>query len=383
MARILFVATDTPFFLSHRLPIALAARERGYEVHVAAPESPAAAEIVRHGLQWHRIRLRRRSRNPLRELAAIANLTLLYRRVAPDLVHHIAIKAIVYGTLAARLARVRSVVNAVTGLGYGFGGKQQWLSRVLSATFSVIVRHPRTRWIFQNEQDRGLFIRRGWSTPENSVLIRGSGIDPAVFTPAATVPSGPPLIVFASRLLYSKGVLEFVAAARMLRQRGISARYAVVGAPDIANPDTVPEQVLSRFQTEGDVEVWGFRNDMLDVLRKTTIFCLPTYYPEGVPKVLIEAAACGLPVVTTDTPGSRDIVHDGENGLLVPPRNVEALAEALAALLGDAGLRRRMGAAGRARVISEFTLASVIESTLRIYEDLAADDSKSMLPVPR
>ena len=382
-ARVLFVVADAVFFCSHRLPLAVAARERGYEVHVATPPSPLVERIRSHGLEWHRIIVGRASGNPVKEMLAVPDLFRLYRRVRPDVVHHVAIKPVLYGTLAARLARVPAVVNAVTGMGYAFGDiqRKRLIGRALSFAFGAFVRHPRLFFIFQNDEDRAEFLANRWADPKRTAVIRGSGVDAARFTQTGSAPSEPPLVLLASRLLYSKGVVEFVEAAKRLRERGIVARFAVVGEPDRANPDRIPDHLLEQWRASGDVEVWGQRSDMPDVLRQTAIFCLPTYYPEGVPKALLEAAACGVPSVTTNRPGCRDVVIDGENGLLIPPHDVAALTEALARLLTDHELRDRMGMKARDMVVPRFTIERVNEATLAIYEDLldyrpALDDGR-------
>lgn len=371
MTRILYVAAEAAFFVTHRLPLALAARERGFDVVVATPSGRLAEVIRQNGLEWHEIVVRR-STNVVRELRAVPNLYRLYRKVRPDVVHHVAIKAVLYGTFAARLARVPAVVNAVTGLGYAGDERRArtLLARALRFAFDQLLKHPRMRVIFQNVEDRDVFIARGWIGAEDAVLIRGSGVDTDVFAPALQPPEGPPLVVLASRLLSSKGVAEFVEAARRLKARGTDARFAVVGEPDPDNPETITAARLDEWRGEGAVEVWGRRADMPAVLRQASLFVLPTYYREGVPKALIEAAAAGLPAVTTDTAGCRDIVVDGETGLLVPPRDVPALTDAIDALLGDRPRRETMGRAARARVLAHFSLQHVIEQTMGVYDGI-------------
>jgi glycosyltransferase involved in cell wall biosynthesis len=371
--RILFVAAEAAFFVTHRLPLAIAAREHGYDVLVATPDGPLENVIVEHGFEWHRIVVRRRT-HLVRELRAVPNLIRLYRRVKPDLVHHVAIKPVLYGTIAARLARVPAVVNAVTGLGYAFDERRakSLLGRALGFAFDHLLRHPHARFIFQNVEDRDTFVSRRWIAADRVELIRGSGVDTTRFAPALQEPDGPPLVVFASRLLASKGVAELVEAARIVRGRGVTARFAIVGEPDPQNPDTITAADLARWKDEGAVEIFGARRDMPDVLRQASLFVLPTYYREGVPKVLIEAAATGLASITTDTPGCRDIVAAGETGLLVPPRDAKALADAMEALLRDPERRRTMGRRARERVLAEFAIEHVVAQTLAAYDKLFA-----------
>ncbi|HVG24175.1 MAG TPA: glycosyltransferase family 4 protein, partial [Thermoanaerobaculia bacterium] len=369
--RILFVAAEAAFFVTHRLPLALAAREHGYDVVVATPDGPLSAVILQHGLPWERIVMRRKTQ-VVREARAVPNLVRVYRKVRPDLVHHIAIKAVLYGTIAARIARVPAVVNAVTGLGYAFDERRAHtlLGRTLGFAFDHLLSHPRARFIFQNVEDRDTFVNRRWIGAREAELIRGSGVDTTSFAPPSEPPAGPPLVVFASRLLASKGVAEFVEAARMLRGRGVDARFAVVGGPDPQNPETITHAELARWKEEGAVEIFGARRDMPDVLRQASLFVLPTYYREGVPKALIEAAATGLPAITTDTPGCRDIVLHGETGLCVPPRDSHALAEGMESLLRDPVLRSQMGVRARERVLAHFAVEHVVAQTLATYEKL-------------
>jgi glycosyltransferase involved in cell wall biosynthesis len=371
--RILFVGAEAAFFVTHRLPLARAAHAAGYDVHIATPRGRLLEAILETGLPWHEVVMQRKT-HLLREALSVPNLVRLYRRVRPGLVHHIAIKAVLYGTIAARLTRVPAVVNAVAGLGYAFDESRarSLLGRALSFSFANALRHPRMRVIFQNVEDRDVFLKRGWITSDQVRLIRGSGVDTSVFTPANTGKPEPPVVVFASRLLASKGVAEFVEAARIVRTKGEAARFAIVGEPDPDNPETITREQLDAWGREGSVETWGRRSDMHQVLQQATLFALPTYYREGVPKALIEAASAGVPAITTDTPGCRDIVVNGETGLLVPPRDANAVAEAVLTLLRDPARRARMGVAARRRVVDHFSLQRVIDDTLAIYGELFA-----------
>lgn len=370
--KVLIVVNHAGFFLSHRLPVALAAKARGWEVHIATPRSKHVPRIEAAGLQWHPIRLSRSGLNAFAELRTIVDLVRLYRAIRPDVIHHVTTKPVLYGTLAARIARMPAVVNALAGLGHVFydSGANRLLRSVVLAGYSLALRHPNVHFIFQNDEDRDVFLQRRWVHRDAVTMIRGSGVDVERFVPAPRIEGVAPTVVLASRLLYTKGVPEYVEAARRIRGRGSSARFVIVGEPDPDNPGSIPLAQLQAWAEEGSVEYWGRREDMPEVLAAAEVFCLPTYYREGVPKAIIEAAACALPVVTTDTPGCRDIVRDGENGLLVPPRNVDALEQALEKLLADPELRRRMGDAGRLRVMQDFSLSQVVDATLRVYEDL-------------
>lgn len=370
--RLLFVVNHAGFFLSHRLPIALAAKEQGWDVHVATPPSKHSPLIARQ-FPWHPIAMSRSGRNPLSEAQCLISLIKLYRSLRPDLVHHVTTKPVLYGTIAARLTRVPAVVNALAGLGHLFvegRGPAALFKHLLGSGYRLALGHPNMRVIFQNEEDRAIFVSNHWIRAEESVMIPGSGVDQAVFHPPVEENSGPLMVVLASRMLETKGVAEFVEAAERLRASGSNARFVLVGEPDPDNPASVSLEQLREWNDRGVVEYWGRRDDMPEIFRRSALVVLPTYYREGVPKVLIEAAASAVPIVTTDMPGCRDVVIDGVNGRLIPPRDVDALAATMAELLADPALRRRMGNSGREHMVAHFSLSRVIESTLAVYGEL-------------
>ncbi len=223
----------------------------------------------------------------------------------------------------------------------------------------------------QNIDDRDVLCREALASPEQIRLIRGSGVDPTKFNPRPP-PPGPPLVILPARLLRDKGVLEFAEAARRLKAEGWNARFALVGAPDPGNTASVSQQELTRIAAEGVVELWGWRDDMAEVIRQSSIVCLPSTYGEGLPKSLLEAAAGARPIITTDMPGCREIVRPGENGWLVPPRSVDALTIAMSEALSCKELREQYGARGRQFVEAEFSLQSVNRQTLDLYLELLA-----------
>lgn len=316
----------------------------------------------------------RRGINPWREWGAIREIYRLYRQERPDLIHQVALKPVLYGSLAAWSAGCGKVVNAMAGLGFVFGSERR-LARLLRPlvrqAFRWLLNRPGSRLILQNRDDMAQFAREGLATRESIVLIRGAGVDTARFMPMAE-PAGVPLVMLPSRLLWDKGVGEFVEAAALLRRQGVTARFVLVGDGDCENPASVPPEQLESWRREGVVEWWGRQENMPTVLGQAHIVCLPTYYREGLPKMLLEAAACAKPIIAADVPGCREIVLPGENGLLVPPRDAEVLAAAINNLLEDAELRQRMGAAGRRLVEREFAQEIVIEQTLRLYREMLA-----------
>lgn len=370
--RVLYIANRAEFFFSHRMPIAHAAQERNFEVHVATPEDPYVSDLEAHGFIWHDLNFEGKSLNPLQETRTLIQLIQLYRTVQPDLVHHIAFKGILYGSIAARLTGVPRVVNAFTGLGHLFTSNTLKIRLVRWVVFQALrfgFRHPQSRTIFQNPDNIDEFVGRGVLDSGQVRLIKGSGVDVDTFEPAPQ-PDGPPIVILASRLVWDKGVGEFVEAAHRLKREGIDARFALVGKSDPLNPNAVPEDQLKKWDEEGPVEWWGFQEDMPSVFSKTHVVCLPSYYREGVPKVLIEAAACERPIVTTDMPGCREIVHDGKNGHLVPPKDSKTLAEALKELISNPEKRDKMGEYGRKLVKDEFSLERVVRDTIDVYEEI-------------
>ena len=367
--KLLFVVTEDWYFVSHRLPLAMAAQAAGFDVAVATREARQADVIRGAGIRLIPFTLSRRGGNALREVMA---LWRLYRRERPDLVHHVALKPVMFGALAAWLARVPAQVNAVAGLGWLFtsSGRVVRLVRpVLRWMLARLLNQPHSLTIVQNPEDLALLERSG-VLASRLRLIRGAGVDLKVFYPM-TPPPEPVCVVLASRMLWDKGVGEFVEAARRLTEAGVSARFVLVGDPDPANPASVPESTLRGWHGQHGVEWWGRREDMPAVLQAAEIACLPSFYGEGLPKSLLEAAACGLPIVTTDAPGCREVVRDGVNGLLVPVRDAAALAQVLEKLIADPTLRRRMGEQSRMRAEKEFGLQTVIAQTLAVYREVS------------
>ncbi len=369
--KLLFTVNDAGFFLSHRLPIAQAAAAAGYDVQVATAPGRAAGDIVARGFAHHPVPISRRGLNPLAEAGALWALYRLYRRLRPDLIHNVTVKPVLYGGIAARLARCPAVVSAISGLGFVFirrGWAAAPLRALIETGYRWALKRAGSKVIFQNPDDRGAFLSRNLTMAEDCVLIRGAGVDVAVFAPLPE-PDGLPIVVLPARMLMDKGVGEFAEAARALRSQGVAARFVLVGDSDEGNPTAIPAARLRAWESEGILEWWGFRGDMAAVLAQAHIVCLPSYR-EGLPKSLIEAAACARPIVTSDVPGCREIARGGENAILVPPRNAGALATALRQLIEDAALRRRLGTRGREIAVAEFALERVVSETLEVYDRL-------------
>lgn len=347
-------------------------RARGAEVVVLTHVNYLEQAIKQEGFQlipWH---ISSGSLNPFREFLAFLQVLHVYRHERPDLVHHVTIKSVIYGGLAARLCGNIPSVNAITGLGHVFIS-QSWgmrlLRRLLLVLFRWVLRRRGSTTIFQNADNCNDLVKAGVVPQERIVLIRGSGVDVKAFSPRPE-PNGVPVVILATRMLWEKGVADFVDAASKLREQGVSARFVLVGDPDPGNPACIPRDQLLSWAASGVVEWWGHRNDMPAVLAESNVVCFPSYYGEGVPKVLIEAASCGRAIVTTDVPGCREVVRNGDNGLLVPAKDANALAGALKALILDPGLRAMMGVQGREIAVREFSEERVIRETLAVYREL-------------
>jgi glycosyltransferase involved in cell wall biosynthesis len=366
--KLLFFVTEDYYFVSHRLPIASAAKADGYDVCVVTRVRECGDVIRRAGLRLIAFDTARSSVNPIADLPRLVRLILLYRRERPDIVHHVAMKPVLYGSLAARWSGRPEVINALAGMGWLFtSGKG--LARWLKPAVRRALRHAVNSGIalVQNIDDAQLVAALG--VPESRIrLVAGSGVDLQRFRPRP-VPDGVPVVVMHARLLWDKGVGEYVSAARLLRQRGVAARFLLAGEPDPANPASIPGEQITKWALEGSVEFLGQVEDVPRLLAGCHIVCLPSHR-EGLPKSLIEAAAAGRAIVTTDVPGCRAVVRDGDNGLLVPVRNPDALADGLERLIANPDLREAMGARGRARAEREFSLDVVIGQTLALYREV-------------
>ncbi len=374
-----FVTVDW-FFRSHFLGRALAARREGWRVVVLTRCEDGGASLAALGLEAIPLPISRSGLHPVREVATLLRVLRAYRRIRPDLVHHVAMKPIVYGTLAARLLRIRAIVNAPVGLGFVFTSnslRARALRPLLSATLRALLDPPGARVVLENGDDARALVEAGWVREADVRLVRGAGVDLERFAPPMVPPSGTPRVVLPARMLRDKGVEEFAAAARALLSEGIDAEFLLAGSADPDNPSAIPPARLRELGARPGLRWLGHVDDMPALLARCAVACLPSYR-EGLPKALIEAAACGLPIVTTDVPGCRDVVRDGVDGLLVPPRDAVALAAALRRLLGDAALRSAMGGAARARAVAEFGSDRVEGETLAVFrEALAAAAGKA------
>ena len=384
MSKIVLFANTDWYLYNFRRSLALALREAGHELLLLSPPGEYGARLRALGLRWEPVPMDRRSLNPLREAAVLAHLWRLFRRERPDLVHGFTIKCAVYGSLAARAAGVPARVNAVTGMGYVFtstDAKARALRPLVRLLMRAALDGRDARLILQNPDDVAVFEQARLVAPGHIRLIPGSGVDCVRFAPGESVGRGhapdadtPPFrVLLAARLLWDKGLAEFVDAARRLHGEGRAIDFLLAGDPDPGNPAAVPEATVHGWVTEGLLQWLGHVDDMPALFASVDVVVLPSYR-EGLPKGLIEAAACGLPLVTTDVPGCREVVADGIDGLRVPVRDAAALAAAIARLHDDPALASRLGAAARARALAEFDEQIVIARTLAVYREVLPGD---------
>jgi len=369
--KLLFVTNVDWFFISHRLPVALAALNAGYEVHIATFLTSPIEELESFGLHVHPLSSQRNNFGLFSLAGSFLEIFRLFLKVKPEVVHLVTIKPLLLGGIAASLARVPGLVVAISGLGSMFISERpfiRFLRLCLVPLFRLALRHQNLKIITQNEDDRKIMQFMSGQPTERFLILPGSGVDLQKYK---YVPEsrGEKIVLLAGRLLREKGVGEFVEASKRLRPICPGVRFVLVGSPDHANPSSYTESQLNAWQKDGIIEWWGPRKDMPEVLSRTHIVVLPSYR-EGYPKVLIEAASCGRVVVTTDVPGCRDAIDPGVTGLLVPVRNVEALMEAMQRMLSDHKARKAMGYAGRKRAEIMFPVEKIVDSHLKIYQEL-------------
>ena len=370
--KIVYLVSEDWYFCSHRLALGVAAKKAGADVVVATQINDHRGEIEAAGLRVAPITMQRSGRNPIADLATIQQITQLYRREKPDLVHHVALKPILYGGIAAKRAGVPAVVNAVAGMGFMFISKSLFARMArpfIVRAQSALMNRRNTRTILQNPDDEALYTEIFGVAQERITIIPGAGVDIDEFS-VTPEPDGTPIAVCVSRMLRDKGIHELVSAARQLREKDVGLVVRLVGPTD-DNPASIPKATLEAWSRDGIVEVAGPSNDIAGEYARAHIAILPSYR-EGLPKSLIEAASCGRPIVATDVPGCREVCIEGETGYLVPARMVEPLANALERLAVDPALRQRLGTNARRNAETVFAADIINAQTISAYEELLA-----------
>jgi glycosyltransferase involved in cell wall biosynthesis len=370
--KLLFLVNVDWFFLSHRLPIAIEAQHQGYEVHVVTGITDKFDVLESYGFIVHPWSIGRSSTGLAGEALTFWEIFKVFKKVQPHIVHLVTIKSVIFGGIAARLTGVPSVVAAISGLGFVFlnkGLKAAVIRSVVSGLYRLALGKRNLNVICQNVDDLKTIVKVSGISRNKVVMILGSGVELSSYR-VKPLPQGTPIVVMAARLLLDKGVYDFITAARLLKKRGIVVRFLLAGEPDPGNPATITQKEFSNWDKESCIELLGYRDDIANLFSQSTVVVLPSYYGEGLPKVLVEAAACGRAVVTTDHPGCRDAVEPGKSGILVPVKDPVALADAIQHLIVDSELCQSMGLAGRSLAEREFDIERIVNAHLKIYREL-------------
>tara|TARA_B110000008_G_scaffold279902_1_gene329472 strand:+ start:1050 stop:2177 length:1128 start_codon:yes stop_codon:yes gene_type:complete len=368
--KILYLINDASFFISHRLPTALSAIKNDYQVHVVSNMNDNKSYLETLGFICHDVNFRRSSMNILYELKIIFKIFSIFRKIEPDLYCHETIKPVLYGTLVSKFLPKKPIVNTITGLGYLFISQKKihiFFQRVLLLVYRVIFSSKIVYTIFENKDDANLFIDFKVVNNRNIIIIRGAGVDIEKIKPSKSKTKRISIVLVA-RMLWDKGIGEFVEAARVVKAN-YDVSFVLVGGEDIENPKGISKKILKEWADEGIVDWKGFSTEVDRILNDADIACLPSYR-EGLPKFLIEAAAAGLPIVTTDVPGCREVVKNNVNGIIVPPKNSKLLSEALIKLIKDNQARHKMGLQSRKFAEEEFSLSLIIKETLGFYKKI-------------
>lgn len=369
--RVLYVVNEDWAFCSHFLERAIAARQSGYMVGVATHCTTYKVRIESHGIEVFPTNMTRRGLNPIRELATIFTLAGIYRKFRPHLIHHVALKSIVLGSIATLSIRNVKIINAPIGMGYIFSSddtKAHFLRPFLRFVLQHLLNFRDSQVIIENHDDYDHLIEENYVDSNNILLIRGAGVDLSIYKEEPEPMTGMTITLIA-RMLKDKGIEEFVGAATILKDRHPSTEFLLVGDVDDGNPASLSVEQLEKWTQKGIVNWVGHQTNIPLILANSNIVCLPSYR-EGLPKTLIEAAAVGRAIVTTDVPGCREVVEHGINGLLVPPRDTTALANALEILINDMHLRKKMGQEGRKRAVAQFSSDIIIRETLNAYRSV-------------
>ncbi|MGP5157716.1 glycosyltransferase family 4 protein [Pseudoalteromonas prydzensis] len=372
--KLLFIVNVDWFFISHRLPIALKALECGYEVTIACRFTGHKSELLEMGFKVVDIPFTRSGGGVSSEIKTIKAIKNIVDHVKPDIIHAVTIKPVLYTGIALKTFKVNiPFVAAISGLGYVFTANtlRANITKLIATVFYKIALSQKYKTvIFQNSSDEAILTAVAKLNGADKTLIKGSGADLSVYNYLPENTSGTVKIVMACRLLKEKGVYQYIDAAKIVKKQHPNAEFLLVGTPDLENPNTIQQNEIDSWSEQGVITYLGHRNDIPDVFSSSNIVCLPSFYGEGVPKVLIEAAACGRAIITTDNPGCRDAVIEGETGLTVPIRDAKALATAILKLIEQPELRVAMGAKARVFAEKEFDVNSVVNKHLEIYNNL-------------
>lgn len=371
MAKLFIVVNVDWFFLSHRKDVALAAKEAGWEVFVVTADTGKLKDIEALGLKTINLPMSRSGMNIFQELGTLNFLRKLYKREKPDVVHHVGMKAILWGTLAAKFSKVNGVVNAISGLGGFFAEDNKGLmARVMPKVLKFSHDRKNLLCIFQNNEDKGLYVKNGIIKEEEARYIKGSGVNLKEFCYTPEPTEGKMRVILTARMIVEKGIFILTEAAEKLRPKyEDKAQYLLVGGLD-DHPGAITKEQMDAVCDGKYIQWLGYRTDVKELLQSSHIVAFPSYYMEGLPKSLIEADAIGRPVITCNSVGCKETVIDGYNGYLIPAKDVDALVEKLDILLSDGKLRQEMGKNARKYAEENFSIDVVIERHLNIYNEL-------------
>lgn len=370
--KLLIVVNTDWFFISHRLCIAQEALAKGWEVFVAAEDSGRAKEIIDKGINYIDFSFSRSGTNPISEIKTLYSFYNVYKRIKPDIVHHVTLKPVIYGSTISKVLKIRGTVNAISGLGYNFTGERTGLiQRMMISLMKYGFKQRNLGVIFQNKDDYEELKKLGVLNPNNNIFfIKGSGVDLKRFKQLPFPKSDKIIILLPIRMLWDKGVMELSKASQLLKEKyKTKIKFVLSGLADTENKAGVTEEFLKEWEEEGYVSWIGYQKDMINVYKNSHIVVLPSYR-EGMPKSLIEACAIGRPIVTTNAIGCRDCVEEGKNGYKVPIKSVEELAYAIEKLILSKEDRIRMGNYSRNKAEKEFSQEAVVNRHLEIYDYL-------------
>ncbi|MBO6253228.1 MAG: glycosyltransferase family 4 protein [Bacteroidaceae bacterium] len=371
MKKLFIIVNVDWFFLSHRLPVALAAQKAGWDVTIVTADTGKLKDISAKGLKVIDLPMSRSGMNIFQELGTLRFLTRLYKRETPDVLHHVGMKTILWGTLAAKFAKVKGVVNAVSGLGGFFAEDNKgMLAKVMPKVLRYSHHGQKLLVIFQNHEDEAMYVKKGIISKGQARFIKGSGADLKEFCYTPEPVDGKVNVILTARMIVEKGVFLLTEAAeRLRREYEDKLEFWLVGGLD-DHPGAITKEQLDTACDGKYIKWLGYRTDVKELLQSSHIVAFPSYYMEGLPKSLIEATAIGRPIITTQSIGCKDTVDDGVNGYLIPTKDVGALVEKLRLLIDNADLRQKMGKAAREKAEKEFSLDVVIEKHLNIYNEL-------------
>ena len=370
--KLLYFITEDWYFCSHRLPHAIVANKAGFDVVVICNIAKHLNKIKKHGLRVIPIQLTRRSINPIRELFLLLKLTSIYRKEKPDIVQHVAIKPIIYGTIAAKLSGITAIFNSIVGLGYIFISKNilaNILKPIIKLALKWSLNQKNSFTILQNEDDKKFLRKKKIIGLKRLQIIPGSGVNTKQFSysPEPKTTHKAPLIVCVSRMLWDKGINELVKATKKLKERNINFKMALIGKPDPENPASIPLSQIQKWEKMKLIEYWGYVENIEQVYRKCHIVILPSYR-EGMPKSLLEAASASRPIITTNVPGCREVVKNQINGILVKVKTVNPLATSMKKLIKNKSIREKMGKEGRKIIKAKFSEEIITKQTIFLYK---------------